>query len=82
MRLMLDAHTLIWAVDDPVKLGSQAATALQTPGNDLLLSAGTIWEMAIKGARQAGFVHAIQTVDGPSNKRPRSQHTAYHGGIC
>jgi len=48
VRLMLDAHTLIWAVDDPATLGSQAATALQTPGNDLLLSAGTIWEVAIK----------------------------------
>jgi PIN domain nuclease of toxin-antitoxin system len=46
--LILDAHTLIWAVDDPSKLGSQAVTALQAPGNDLLLSAGTIWEVAIK----------------------------------
>jgi PIN domain nuclease of toxin-antitoxin system len=30
------------------KLGPQAVTALQDPGNDLLLSAGTIWEIAIK----------------------------------
>lgn len=48
MRLLVDAHTFIWAVDDPSKLGPQAATALQDPGNDLLLSAGTIWEIAIK----------------------------------
>ena len=48
MRLLLDAHTLIWAVDDPAKLGPDATTALQAPSNDLLLSAGTIWEISIK----------------------------------
>ena len=48
MKLLLDTHTLIWAVDDPSKLGPQAVTALQDPANDLLLSAGTIWEIAIK----------------------------------
>lgn len=48
MRLILDAHTLIWAMDDPGKLSGAATTALQDPANDLLLSAATIWEMAIK----------------------------------
>ena len=48
MRLLLDSHALIWAVDDPSKLGPQAAAALQDPTNDLLVSAGTIWELAIK----------------------------------
>lgn len=48
MKLLVDAHTLIWAVDDPAKLGPQAVTALQDPSNDLLLSVGTIWEIAIK----------------------------------
>ena len=48
MKLLVDAHTLIWAVDDPAKLGPQAVTALQDPSNDLLLSVGTIREIAIK----------------------------------
>jgi PIN domain nuclease of toxin-antitoxin system len=48
MRLILDAHTLIWAVDDPARLSPVAAAALQDPANELLLSAGTIWEIAIK----------------------------------
>ena len=48
MRLLLDSHTLIWAVDDPSKLSSQAAASLQAADNELLLSAATIWEMAIK----------------------------------
>ena len=48
MRLLVDAHAVIWAVDAPSKLGPRAVTALQDPGNDLFLSAGTIWEIAIK----------------------------------
>ncbi len=48
MNLLLDAHTLIWAVDDPSKLGSRAHHALESSENSLLLSTGTIWEIAIK----------------------------------
>jgi PIN domain nuclease of toxin-antitoxin system len=48
VRLLLDSHTLLWAVDDPTHLSAAAAAALQDPANDLLLSAATIWEMAIK----------------------------------
>ena len=48
MRLLLDTHTLIWAVDDPSKLSGPATTALQDPANELLLSAATVWELAIK----------------------------------
>ena len=48
MRLLIDSHTLIWASDDPTKLSAPATTALSDPANDLLLSAATIWELAIK----------------------------------
>lgn len=48
MRLLVDSHSLIWAVDDPSRLSPTATTALQDPANELLLSAATIWEMAIK----------------------------------
>lgn len=48
MRVLLDSHTLIWAVDDPARLGAQASAALQDPANELLLSTATIWEIAIK----------------------------------
>jgi PIN domain nuclease of toxin-antitoxin system len=37
--LLLDTHALIWAVDDPAKLGPSAAQALADPANELLLSA-------------------------------------------
>jgi PIN domain nuclease of toxin-antitoxin system len=48
VRLLLDTHTLIWALDDPSKLSAPATKALQDPANDLLVSAATVWELAIK----------------------------------
>ncbi len=48
MKLPLDTHTIIWAVDQPSALGPSARTVLADPANDLMLSAGTIWEIAIK----------------------------------
>ena len=48
MRLLLDSHTLIWAVDDPAKLSTVAVAALQDPANELSLSAATVWEISIK----------------------------------
>ena len=61
MNLLLDAHTLIWAVDDPSKLGRLATDGLEDTGNDLLLSAGTIWEIAIKvGLKKLSLSHPFR----------------------
>ncbi len=48
MRLLLDTHTLIWAADEPAKLTLPATTCLRDPANERLLSAATVWEIAIK----------------------------------
>jgi PIN domain nuclease of toxin-antitoxin system len=48
MRLLIDSHALIWAVDDVPRLTQTAAFAMQDPANELLVSAASIWEMAIK----------------------------------
>ena len=48
MRLLLDTHTLFWSVDDPSKVSARAMAAMVAPTNDRLLSAATIWELAIK----------------------------------
>ena len=45
---MLDTHTLFWSVETPSKLSAVALAAMQDPANDRLLSAATIWELAIK----------------------------------
>lgn len=48
MRLLLDSHAIIWAVDRPARLGPQAAAGLVDASNELLVSSATIWEVAIK----------------------------------
>ena len=48
MKILLDSHALIWAVDDPSQLGRQAEVALRDPANNLFMSAGTAWELSIK----------------------------------
>ncbi len=48
MKLLLDSHALLWAVDEPTRLSPVATVALQDPANDLFLSAATVWEIAIK----------------------------------
>jgi PIN domain nuclease of toxin-antitoxin system len=48
VRYLLDTHTLIWAQDDPAKLGSAAARTLRDPDSELLVSIATIWELGIK----------------------------------
>jgi PIN domain nuclease of toxin-antitoxin system len=50
VRHLLDTHTLIWAQDEPAKLGSAAILTLQEPANELIVSATTIWELGIKVA--------------------------------
>jgi len=50
MRHLIDARTLIWALDNPTKLSTAAVAALQNSGNDLLVGGGTMWELSIKAA--------------------------------
>jgi PIN domain nuclease of toxin-antitoxin system len=40
MRVLIDSHALIWAVDDVTRLTQVAAVAMQDPENELLVSAG------------------------------------------
>jgi len=48
MKLLLDAHTLLWLVAGDPKLSTQAKASIADPANDLFLSVGSIWELAIK----------------------------------
>jgi PIN domain nuclease of toxin-antitoxin system len=48
MRLLIDSHTLIWYVDQHQQLSPASHAAISDPSNELLLSAGSIWEIAIK----------------------------------
>ena len=48
MRLLIDSHALIWYVDQHQQLSPASHAAMSDPTSDLLLSAGSIWEIAIK----------------------------------
>ena len=48
MKLLLDTHLLLWAAGQPERLSRAARTLLEDPGNELLFSAASLWEVAIK----------------------------------
>lgn len=50
MNLLLDTNALLWSLSSPPKLRPEARRAIQDPGNWVGVSAGSVWEIAIKRA--------------------------------
>jgi len=48
MKLLLDTHLLLWAAGSPEYLPIAARPLLEDPQNELLFSAASLWEIAIK----------------------------------
>ena len=48
MRALLDTHAVIWWVDQDSLLSRASHAAIADPANQLLVSAATVWEIAIK----------------------------------
>jgi PIN domain nuclease of toxin-antitoxin system len=48
MKLLLDTHLLLWAAGQPNRLSAAARKLIGTPANELMFSAASIWEVAIK----------------------------------
>ena len=56
MKLLLDTHLLLWAAGSPERLPLAARPLLEAPENQLLFSAASLWEIAIKrGLGRADF---------------------------
>lgn len=51
MRALLDTHVLLWWLLDAPRLSSRARATLQDGKNELLWSAASSWELAIKISR-------------------------------
>ncbi|MEX5592837.1 type II toxin-antitoxin system VapC family toxin [Pseudomonas orientalis] len=47
MRVLLDTHILLWALNDDPRLSSKALRLIENAA-DVYVSAATFWEMAIK----------------------------------
>lgn len=48
MRLLLDSHVLLWSLMDVSRLGTLAREAITSPENEVLVSAVSLWELALK----------------------------------
>lgn len=48
MKLLLDTHVFIWWFDEPERLPDRVLEALRDPGNELMLSAISVFEMHLK----------------------------------
>ncbi len=48
MKALLDTHVFLWAASAPEELANAAREAIENPANDVLVSAATAWEIAIK----------------------------------
>ncbi|MDF3838603.1 type II toxin-antitoxin system VapC family toxin [Cupriavidus basilensis] len=48
MRLLLDTHIALWACFDDERLSPLARELIETPSNEIWVSAVSLWEIAIK----------------------------------
>ena len=62
MILLLDAHALVWWLADAPRLSPVARGAIADAANDVVVSAATVWELAIK--RSAGKIKLADDLAG------------------
>lgn len=66
MKLLLDAHAFLWWLADAPELSPPARAAVANPGNVVLVSAATIWEIEIKralGRLDAGAADLVAEIE-------------------
>lgn len=65
MKLLLDTHAMLWWLVDDKQLGRRAMDLVEDPGNDILISMVSLWEISVKtriGKLQADIREVIDTV--------------------
>jgi PIN domain nuclease of toxin-antitoxin system len=50
MRILLDTHILLWALAQPDRLDDETRATIESGATEVLFSAASIWEIAIKAA--------------------------------
>lgn len=65
MRVLLDTQSFLWAIDTPERLSARARGAIQDDANEVLVSAASAWEIAIKSR-----LGRIQLADEPQRFVP------------
>jgi PIN domain nuclease of toxin-antitoxin system len=65
VRLLLDTHIALWAILDDERLPRTARELIEDLGNDVLVSAASVWEIAIKHALARGHASDMP-ISGPA----------------
>ena len=50
MKVLLDTHILLWWLADDQRLPPQAATTIEDPDTEVVVSAASAWEISVKQA--------------------------------
>ena len=51
MKILLDTHTLIWALGTPEKMPEYIVEMICNESNDIYVSAASLWEISIKNKK-------------------------------
>lgn len=52
LRLLLDTHVVLWALNDPERLSTRTRAAIEAEENDVFVSVVSPWELATKKSRR------------------------------
>lgn len=52
MRLLLDTHTVVWAITEPERVAPEALGLIESSENEVFVSVVSPWELAIKLSRR------------------------------
>jgi PIN domain nuclease of toxin-antitoxin system len=55
VRLLLDTHIALWAITDDARLPTNARDLIADLGNEIVISAASVWEITIKHALARGL---------------------------
>ena len=91
MRYLLDTHTFLWLATDDPQLTPRARAVFADASHQCLLSAASVWEMAIKASLgklelstslerlvQGGVARGIRLLDITSKHGWSVEHLPYH----
>ncbi|AYO81688.1 type II toxin-antitoxin system VapC family toxin [Methylobacterium brachiatum] len=86
MKLLLHTHALLWWLGDDDALGRQARALIADPGNEVLVSVASLWEIVVKvriGKLQADIaeIDAVLTQDQFVRLDIRPAHLTVLGGL-
>lgn len=59
MKLLLDTHIAIWAITEDPRLSPKALALIEDRDNQIVISAASVWEIAIKHALRRSSPNAV-----------------------